>query len=361
MHNAASLNLSLKQAAATAADAKSAAVGVVDSAENNGFAKRPVRVLTIDVGGSAIKYGICDCDGHISNKGQEPTPMELDSTVEDFIKTIKWIYEQVKKEGGEFEGIAMSMPGCINPDGSLRTGGALMYNYGQPIADLVEEATGMRPVIENDAKAAAAAELWIGSLRNVQMGAVLILGTGLGGAIIVNGHVIRGPNGSAGELSAFIHNCDNFSDDLTCESQIVSATGLVLRACKYLNLDYEFTSEVSGRKMPLDGRKIFEMYHDGNEVIKKVIDDFGFETGKLIFNLSVVLNLQKVAIGGGISCQDSLIDAIVRGTDKAWETNPLSHLDPPLVIKPEVTVCQFHNDANLIGAMHQYLEVHNLI
>ncbi len=216
-----------------------------------------VKVLTLDVGGSAIKYGICNGLGELSFKGQEPTPNEPDSKVEDLINAFKWIVQKVKDEGGEFEGIAISVPGCVNADGSLRTGGALLYNYGQPLADLVEQATGMRPVVENDAKAAAAAELWIGALQNVQSGAVLILGTGLGGGLVIDGKVYHGPRGSAGELSAFVHNCPSFTGDLDCEASHVSATGLIIQACDALGLDYNFTADVSTRHLPLDGRKIF--------------------------------------------------------------------------------------------------------
>lgn len=318
------------------------------------------KILTFDVGGTAIKYGVCDSEGHISFKGQEPTPNRPDSTLDEFIGTIKWIYQKLKDEGAEFEGIAMAVPGCVNADGSLRTGGAIAYNYGAPIADLVAEATGMRPVLENDAKAAAAAELWIGSLQGVEAGAVLILGTGLGGGLIVDGKVYQGPFGAAGELSAFIYDTVNFDHPRATEAQNVSTSGLVLRVCDALGLEYEYTENAGIRKMPLDGRKIFELYHQGNEVVIKAIEDFGYEVGKLIYNLSVVLNLQKVAIGGGISAQDCLIEAIKAGTDKAWRLNKAFDYKNPLVAQPEVTVCQFHNDANLIGAMYQYLVKNHL-
>lgn len=318
-------------------------------------------VLAIDVGGSAIKYGLCNAQGNLTDKSSTPTPNNPDSTLDDFIATIKGIYEGFIQAGKRVDGIAISIPGCVNPDGSMRTGGAISYNYGAPLADLIEEATGLRPVIENDAKAAAAAELWIGSLQGVSSAAVLILGTGLGGAFVINGSVYQGPHGSAGELSAFVHNIPHFSHDRSCEAQNVSATGLILHACEALGLEHNFTADVATRKFPIDGKKVFELYHEGNETIKQVIADFGYETGKLIFNLCVVLDLQKVAIGGGISAQQCLIDAIYAGTVKAWDTNPISNLKPPLITMPEVTVCKFHNDANLIGAVHQYLERHGYL
>lgn len=325
-----------------------------------------MHILAIDVGGSAVKYGVCDTQGHISHKGQEPTPMEKDSTVDDLLAVFKRIYDRVCQELEQenlpsVKGVAIAIPGCVNKDGSLRTGGALIYNYGVPMADLVEKTIGLRPTLENDAKAAAAAELWIGSLRNVESGAVLALGTGLGGGLIVNGKVLQGPNGSAGELSAFVRDYEHFSDARACEAQNISTTGLILLVCERLGLDCGFHADVNKRNFPLDGRKIFEMYHEGDPKVIDAIEEFGYRTGQLIFNLSVVLNLQKVAIGGGISSQDCLIEAICRGTKRAWDTNPISHLKPPLIEMPEVVVCQFHNDANLIGAAYQYFIAHGQI
>lgn len=320
-----------------------------------------VHVLTLDVGGSAVKYGLCDGLGNLSHKGQMPTPNTVDTTIDDLLDVFEQIAQKVKDEGVTFEGIAISLPGCVGANGFMRTGGALMYNYGQPLADLVEKRLGMRPVLENDGKAAAAAEVWKGSLKGVQSAAVLLFGTGLGGGLVINGKVYHGPNGSAGELSSFVHNCSKFDDDLAMEASHVSATGLVLQTCEALGLEHCFTAETATRKMPIDGKKVFEMYHEGNEVVKQVIEDFGAAAGRLIFNLHVVLDLQKVAIGGGISAQDCLIDAIVRGTKKAWEIHPIAKMPGNLFVMPEVVVCQGRNDANLIGAMHQYLEVHNLL
>ena len=323
------------------------------------FQDGPLRhILTLDIGGSAVKYGLCNTLGELTAKGQKPTPNDATTTVQDMVEIIASIHDEVKRQGLDFEGIAISLPGCVFPGGFMYTGGALPYMYGQPFADLVEKRIGLRPTLENDAKAAAAAELWMGSLKGIQVGTVLILGTGLGGGIVIDGKVFQGPNGAAGELSNLVHLCDNFSGVRSCEAQNVSATGLVLRACDALGLEYRFTEDIHDRMIPIDGKKVFELYHEGNEAIHQVITDFGFETGKLIFNLCTVLNLQKVAIGGGISSQDCLIESIKAGTDRAWAECPVRMYKPLVVFKPEIAVCEFHNDANLIGAMYQYLCAH---
>lgn len=318
-------------------------------------------ILTLDIGGTAIKYGVCDLQGHLSCKGQVPTPCGPDAKIEDLLDAIELIYNTCKEQT-TFEGMAISAPGCVTKDGTMRTAGYLFYNVGQPLAQLVQERVGMRPVIENDAKAAAEAELWIGSMQGVSSGAVLILGTGLGGGLILNGGVYQGPHGAAGELSAFeMSDIAHFGGDFTNAANQVSATGLLLKVCRALDLEVVFDDKNHRREYPIDGRKVFELLQEGNEKVQVALDDFGRDAAFLIFNLCVVLDLERIAIGGGISSQDSLIDSIRRGVDALWAESPLSKTQVGLINKPEITVCQFRNDANLIGAMHHYLAVNKLL
>lgn len=319
------------------------------------------KILSLDIGGSAIKYGVCDCHGEITCKGQVPTPCGPEAKIEDLLAAIKTIFETCKAQT-QFDGMAIAAPGCVTADGVMRTSGYLFYNLGQPLAALVEQTVGMRPVIENDAKAAAEAELWIGALQGVNSGAVLILGTGLGGGLVLNGKVYQGPHGAAGELSAIESmGRASFGNEFANAANIVSATGLLLKVCKALNLEVIFDDEHHRREFPIDGRKVFEMLRAGDKRVKQAIDDFGLDAAYLIFNLSVTLDLEKVAIGGGVSCQDYLIEAIRNGVEQLWKQSPLTYTQPGLVNKPEITVCQYHNDANLIGAMHHWLVVHNQI
>lgn len=317
-------------------------------------------ILTLDIGGSAIKYGICDLQGNLTNKGQVQTPVGPDSKVEDLIDAIKQIFENSKAKS-EFEGMAIAIPG-VTSNGFMRTGGFLHYNIGQPLADKIEQAIGMRPVIENDAKAAAEAELWIGALQGVSSGAVLILGTGLGGGLILNGQVYQGPRGSAGELSAFeMLGRKQYHRNFSNAANTVSATGLLIKVCNALGLEMVFDDDKHYRHIPIDGRKVFEMLEQGEPKVQQALDEFGLDTGYLIFNLCVVLDLERVAIGGGISSQPALIEAIKKGVDEAWSSNYISKSQIDLITKPEISVCKFENDANLIGAMHHYLVTHKLV
>lgn len=122
------------------------------------------QVLAIDVGGTFIKYALVDEGGVLTGKGRVPTPLE---GLDDFIDTVESIYQVFH---GQVEGIALSVPGVVDRDaGFMHSGGALEYNYGVPLAALLQERMPDVSVsIENDAKAAVWAEMTSGALADYQ-------------------------------------------------------------------------------------------------------------------------------------------------------------------------------------------------
>lgn len=143
--------------------------------------------LALDVGGSSIKYALIQEDSTILEKSSVPTPMD---TMDHFVETIGTIYDQYKDR---IEGMAISMPGIINPEiGYAFTGGALRYIDKMNIVDILKERCPINITIGNDAKCAANAEIGYGNLRDIQDGAVVILGTGIGGCLIKDHKVHTG-------------------------------------------------------------------------------------------------------------------------------------------------------------------------
>ena len=294
--------------------------------------------LAIDVGGTEIKYAIISDQMELSNKGYVPTPQD---TIEHFLDALESIYEPVKDK---VLGIAMSLPGFIDTKlGKNNGGGALTYNIGVCIADKVKERLGCTVHLENDAKAAAMAELWKGSLQGVGNAAVFIIGTGVGGGIIVDGKLIRGHTFTAGEFS-FINS------DIHDESP----NSMLCNYCGTPSL-IQYYKEFSQSHENMDGRELFRRYYDGDVNADKALDKFTRYIALKIFDLGVILNPEKVAIGGGISAQDILIEKIIEQL-KALPINETMFNgadNNPMI--PEIVRCKFGNDANLIGAVYSYM------
>ena len=166
-----------------------------------------MKVMVFDVGGTEIKYSVMDEQMNRFDAGSVPTPQD---TQEHFLDTIYALYAPHKDE---VDGIAMALPGFVDANtGYVSNGGALLYNTGTQVGQLVRERCGCRVTLENDGKAAAIAELRAGALQGCCNAAVFIIGTGVGGGIIANGQLVRGVHFTAGEYSFVNTNADEWEN-----------------------------------------------------------------------------------------------------------------------------------------------------
>ena len=295
-----------------------------------------MKLLTFDVGGTEIKYAVMDENLNISERGYFPTPMD---TFEHFADNIQEVYLQYKDQ---VEGVAMSLPGFVDvKKGRINGGGALLYNHGTDVGPLLEERLGCRVVLANDGKAAVQAEFYKGALQGCTNAAVCVIGTGVGGGLIINKQVVRGRHFTAGEFSFLNTNAEKFDDFSSYMGMNCSTTGLLgTYAIK------------KGLKEKIDGREFFRRLPD-DEVAQEVLDDFTKAVAKQIYNFYWLLDIEKIAIGGGISRQPILTEKIRDNLQAVMQENPMGRFLPKVEV--EVVTCEFHNDANLIGAFMTYL------
>ena len=158
--------------------------------------------LLIDIGGTFIKYSLADEQARKISGGKVPTPL---TNMDDLLAVIEGFAAPLQ---GQFVGCAISMPGRIDTKhGIAHTGGVLSsFMWEQPFAAQMEELLGVPVTIANDGKCAAAAEGWTGALAGVENGLVLVLGTGIGSGILLNGKVLMGAHAVAGEVSGLVSN-----------------------------------------------------------------------------------------------------------------------------------------------------------
>lgn len=165
--------------------------------------------LVIDVGGTAIKYACMNENAEFLERGEIPTPID---SLDSYLAALGTI---IHRYDHNVEGIAMCVPGIIDSvQGVCITGGNLRYVKDLPLATLLEERYGLRVSLENDARCAALAELWRGSLKNCADGVVIVLGSAVGGALVKNGSIHKGSHFSAGEIS-FIEKMGTFPTSAT--------------------------------------------------------------------------------------------------------------------------------------------------
>ena len=252
--------------------------------------------LLIDIGGTFIKYSLTDAHAQKVSGGKVPTPL---TGMDDLLATIEGFAAPWK---GQFEGCAVSMPGRIDTKrGIAHTGGILSgFMWEQPFASLLEQSLGVPVVIANDGKCAAAAEAWTGSLAGVDNGLVLVLGTGIGGGIILNGRVYMGSHSAAGEVSNLVTELGSMEGDdfrfevigKVAESPVwagkASASGLIAA--------YAAEKQLPAHAPQPTGEEIFAAYAAGELEACRALKKFARRVALGIIGLQSVLDVERVAI-----------------------------------------------------------------
>ena len=190
--------------------------------------------LVFDVGGTFIKYALMDKDGEIGETDKFPTQLDNTCGLELLVNSIFEIYTKYKAKN--IEGIAMSLPGLIDvQNGFVHNGGALKFLVGVPLGRLVSEKCDNIPVaLENDGKCAALCESWKGNASDVRDAYVLVLGTGVGGGMIINHHVHHGNSLIAGEVSYTLHNMDRAQVETITPIETIDEVGHTIDIIPYI-------------------------------------------------------------------------------------------------------------------------------
>ena len=296
--------------------------------------------LVFDWGGTFLKYAVMNSDTEILHKDKIPAPSG-DSAKEDFYRMLDPIAEQFGKDTA---GIAISMPGMLDDrTGYCRTGGSLKFIAGSTVGKDLHARWNLPVSVQNDGKAAVLAEHWKGALRGCHDCAVIVIGTGIGGGIILNDRLLVGKDFSAGEYSYL---CTN-------DRIIDSFDGFWCRNGHHV-IGKKLSAATGEPEETLDGVELFRRIRDNDETAKQVLREIAADYAVQIYNLSVLLNLEKIAVGGGISADPLLIDYLKKAL---WDMHDRLPFGPEKDALPmaDVVACEFRNDANLIGALYHHL------
>ena len=285
--------------------------------------------ICIDIGGTAIKYGVVQ-------SGEIPEVIRNDSckTPENGTKILQKVFdiiEDLKRKYGQAEAVCISSAGIVNSEEGciLEANDDLIPGYtGIKIADRVKEKFGLPCFVENDVNCAAMAEYYAGAAKGYHSMLMLTIGTGIGGAFIADGKLLKGHTYSACEVGYMNMEEGTFEE-------IAATSALVARTAKRL---HKTADEISGKW-------IFEQAQDGNEVCIEEIDRMCDILAKGISNICYVLNPEIVLLGGGISAQtDWLKPRIEMGMEK--------YLIPVIRKKTKLDFAKFKNQAGMIGAYY---------
>ena len=292
-------------------------------------------ILSIDIGGTAVKMGLVDREGAIHARHE--ASVCYDNYETPILTTvIREAQALLARENAAIEGIGVSATGQLDDRAGvvIGTNGKIPHYEGSQIKREMEAQFGVPVFALNDANAAALGECFIGRAKGVSNVLMITLGTGVGGGIVLGGKIFGGTRGIAGELGHIPLYADG--TPCTCGSrgcyESYAATTALVRLAK------EATGEAE-----MNGRIIFSRAAQGDKAMLEIMDRWIGDIAAGIVGLVHTLNPQMVLIGGGVSSQEELLIRPLR-------ERILKTLMPRFAEGLQVEAATLGNDAGMIGA-----------
>jgi glucokinase len=306
-----------------------------------------MRYLGIDIGGTNIKAGLVDENGHVLESRRAST---ITDDIKGFLSTLTELVREFQKTAA-IDAIGMGVPGLRSSkthiiETSPNIQCLKRINLEEALADQVH----IRTISENDANAAAYAEFVCGAGSGLQHVAYLTLGTGVGSGFVLNGRLFTGTSGYAGEFGHTVVNAGMRDQDTErlcgcgnrgCLEMFVSATGIVITAEELMR--EKPATLLHDVERPLTSEAICEAAARNDPVAQEVFRRTGWYLGIACANLINLLNLERIIIGGGVMAAGSQLLDPARHSAK-------SHAFPSAYADCQIVQSRLWPDAGVIGA-----------
>jgi glucokinase len=270
-------------------------------------------VVGVDVGGTNTVVGIVDKRGQILISGSIKTSKhpEVEDYLDELTALINDLISQTTTKD-QIKGIGAGTPNGNYFTGSIEFAPNLNWKGVIPFAQMLEDRVGIPVALTNDANAAAIGEMTYGAARGMKDFIVITLGTGVGSGIVVNGQLVYGHDGFAGELGHVImrrHNgrlcgCGRAG----CLEAYTSATGVARTAREYLELRSEAQTRL--RNIPIDeitSKDVFDAAMAGDEMAKEIFRFTGEMLGEAFADFVSFSSPEAIILFGGLSKAGDLI------------------------------------------------------
>lgn len=276
----------------------------------------------IDIGGTSIKFAIWQ-DATLMSHHAIETP----TTKAAFMDLLQREVNAMKAQA-DIVGVGISSPGSVNKaTGVIEGASAIPYIHNFPIQAELTALFNLPVSMENDANCAALAEATTGAGRGAASLAFLVIGTGVGGALIFNHQIWHGAHLFGGEFGY----------------TKIDATGTLSELGTVPNAIRRY-KEMTGQTGALSGQQLYQLADAGDIAARHEIETMYDALAQGIFNLQYSFDPEKIILGGGVSNNPDLIPGIQRALAGIYEQVEIATL------KPELALCQYTDEANLRGA-----------
>ena len=262
----------------------------------------------IDIGGTNVEIGILNEAGDILGKKSIKTNSKngAEDTFQRIWNTTKELAEEFKISENEIEAIGLGIPGPVVNNSVVKIAANFSWNNDFPAKDLMEKISGKLVKVGNDVKLIALGESLFGAGRGYKNSITVPIGTGIAAGIIVNGMILEGADGAAGEFGHVVVNKNGYKCGcgLTgCLETYCSATGIVREGKKRLeeNQDNELYRKINGNIDSLEAKDIFDLAKSGDKFSMEIVDFFCEYMAEGIGMLLNIMNPELIIFSGGVA------------------------------------------------------------
>ncbi len=309
-------------------------------------------VLATDLGGTNLRMAAIGREGEILFRTKHETPKS--DRAEEIVALISQaakLCQQGIGDAGQISAIGIAAPATINAaEGVLMKAPNLPALDGFRLSAAIKSDLNLPVVLENDANAAAIGEHWLGASKGFLTSICVMLGTGVGGGIIVDGRILRGVDGSAGEIG---HICvEPLGAPCGCGSrgcvEQYSSASAVVRLAR--NLENQYPNSLILHNTQVTALSIYEAGRKNDELALEVFRQMGFYLGIALADLINVLNPEVIVIGGGASAGWDLFVPQMKD-----QIQSRAFREPAL--RAKIVRAQLNDDAGILGAAKLAFEI----
>ena len=300
----------------------------------------------IDIGGTTVKIGLVAETGEIVTRWEVPTRKGSDPAglLEDVKTSLENCMAEKNMEKADILGIGMAAPGPVTEDGVLH--GCVNIGWGDvDLDDLAEDVIGISPVrIGNDARVAALGEAAYGAGQDAESMLMVTLGTGVGGGVVLDGKILMGMSGVAGEIGHMT--IDPYETETCgcgkkgCLEQYASATGMVRAAERFLK--EKDLDSVLRQKEAVSAKDLWDAAKAGDKLANEIVDFVCDRLGSALANAIYLVDTEMIVIGGGVCAAGQfLLDKV----ENAYNGKVFAHSR-----NKKFALAKLGNDAGIMGA-----------
>ena len=291
------------------------------------------KYISIDIGGTAIKYGVINENAEILSRGERATEAYRGGA-----SVLAKAMDIASELAGthEISGICIYTAGMVDTKkGEIFYSAPLIPDYaGTGFKEAMEKAYGIPCEVENDVNCAGLAEYISGAAKGSGIALMLTIGTGIGGCIVAGGKVFHGFSNSACEVGYMHMDGSDFQT-------LGAASSMTKKVAEWKREPAEMWN----------GYRIFEEAKTGDEICNRAINEMADVLGKGIANICYVINPEVVVLGGGIMAQEEFLREKI-------ESALAKYLVPSIAANTRIAFAKHKNDAGMLGAFYHFMGRH---